>query len=225
MWRMLSVAVILLAVGAWAVLWRHPRGAVEIPLAADAASNSPDKGPCANHGRSGHVYDVQDFDIPAGTVPQSVFCFDAQAGTIAGWGGEDSGSATPAVKGRMRAIEAVEKLLQNTDLEIIPPQDNGPFVNLRLRPCAQRIHGRFDDVRDYNIPSGETPQSLLCLSRESGVGITWGDGATASWQTPTVSGHMSARDAVDKLLVNTGLEATTGTDSLAVRVKGEHRPK
>jgi hypothetical protein len=136
-WRTLIVGlVLLLAIGAGAAHWLIPPWAVELPNSQDNGRNfhPPANNPCAGNERLGHIEDVRDFDIPAGQLPESLFCFDAQSGLASGWGGHlPNRSHTAAVKGRMRAIDAIVMLVANTDLEVVPPTENGSVVSLRLR--------------------------------------------------------------------------------------------
>jgi hypothetical protein len=223
------VGAILLAVGAGVVAhWFIPVVAVELRKGDVHMLHPPPDGPCAVSHLVGHVEDVRDFDIPAGKLPDSIFCFNAQSGLNAGWAGDNLSSGTPAVKGRMRALDALAMLVTNTDLEVVPPPGNISTVGLRLRnpsgpPCAVNAPwGRTGDVRDYNIPAGKTPQSLSCFAKQSGVDIYWPGNDADGRPTPAVTGHMSAFDAIRAMLVNTDL--VVSADDKVVNVLVSTRP-
>jgi hypothetical protein len=84
---------------------------------------------------NGTVNDVVDFNIPAGTTPQSAFILSEQGNVSVAFA--DDGSAnvphtTPEVKGRMCVLCAANKLLEGTDLQVMPTFDVG-FVDIQLR--------------------------------------------------------------------------------------------
>jgi len=168
------------------------------------------------------VQDVRDFDIPAGKLPESLYCFDAQAGLLTGWNDTPRvHEQTPALRGHMRAYDAVVLLVENTDLEVVPLQGNDSTVTLRLRrpdahgnvyqtptagPCRDStLIGKLDDVRDFNIPAGVTPDRAYCFSAQSGVPIVLvGHAAGTVRPTHAVKGRMSAWTAITQLLKGTG---------------------
>lgn len=94
---------------------------------------------------TGAAAQVRDFNVPAQPVGQAVTELARQAGVqISAPTGHLSGVRSPAVTGRMDFQDALFRLIEGTDLEVV--DRDGAVVTLRRRTDADRNAAQVDDV-------------------------------------------------------------------------------
>lgn len=75
------------------------------------------------------------------------------------------------------------------------------------------------------IPAGELAQSLAQLSRQLGIQILFDADRLKGMRSPEISGTLSAREALDKLLVGTNLRAQGGSESYLITFASAQTPR
>ena len=86
-------------------------------------------------------------------------------------------------------------------------------TSLPCFPGEDAPKGRFD------LPAGEAETSLKLLSEQSGVEILFPTDLVAGIRTNAVQGEMTARQALDAMIVGTGLVAVEGKNTVSLTVK------
>lgn len=86
-----------------------------------------------------------------------------------------------------------------------------------LPALAQQAGAALNAERVYSLPAQALGQALNDLARQAGVAITVDAGLVAGKKSPAVSGRMTSRQALDRLLAGSGLVASPQGNSLVVR--------
>ncbi len=77
-----------------------------------------------------------------------------------------------------------------------------------------------DRTYNFNIPAQPLSAAVEAVSKQTGLQPFYADGALAGKQSPALKGNYSKREAVAKLLADSGLDYTfTGDNTLAVKAK------
>ncbi|MGZ5027061.1 MAG: TonB-dependent receptor domain-containing protein [Methylobacter sp.] len=83
-----------------------------------------------------------------------------------------------------------------------------------------------DSTFNLNIPAQPLAAAIEALSRQTGLQPFYADGALAGKQSPALKGHFSKREAMEKLLAQSGLDyAFTGDNTVAVKPAAESAGK
>jgi iron complex outermembrane receptor protein len=84
----------------------------------------------------------------------------------------------------------------------------GGATGIPLIPAVAHAQGQAHDI---NLPAQPLASALAALSKQTGIQIFAAGDLVAGRQAPAVSGHLTARDALNRLLSGSGLEAAAGT--------------
>jgi hypothetical protein len=108
---------------------------------------------------------------------------------------------TAALIGAVYALSSGDSLTASSDPEL------SRSTVLQSRACRQQpphINGDVQDIRTFDIPAGNLPDTILCLGRQAAISILYSSLDHA--QTPAIKGQMSTLDAARILLDATDLE-------------------
>lgn len=83
-------------------------------------------------------------------------------------------------------------------------------------PCPGYAASAAEQLEDYSIPSGDLGQTLLEISRRSGVPISFDAQRVEGQQAPALQGRLSSDQALDRALEGSGLAHTRTADGIVV---------
>lgn len=86
-----------------------------------------------------------------------------------------------------------------------------------LAPAAHSQPAALDRSYSFNLPAQPLAASLAALSRQSGIQVFAAGDLVAGRQAPAVSGSLTARDALARLLAGSGLEAASSDAGFVVQ--------
>jgi len=97
-----------------------------------------------------------------------------------------------------------------------------PLKLIAILPLAMVMGSAIaeESTFNFNIPAQPLAAAIEALSKQTGLQPFYADGTLAGKQSPALKGNYSKREAVEKLLAQSGLDYTfTGENTLAVKPK------
>jgi len=93
-----------------------------------------------------------------------------------------------------------------------------PFLASATLPAGPAAaQAPANTARDYDIPAGPLSSSLARFAGETGVPLSANAALTAGKQAPALKGRFTVREALDRLLAGSGLEASQQDGAVVVR--------
>ncbi|MBL9206715.1 MAG: TonB-dependent receptor [Opitutaceae bacterium] len=92
--------------------------------------------------------------------------------------------------------------------------------------CLAAVSAAPDAARrTYNVPSGEATQALKLFSQQSGRGVIVSAEVAGAVRTRAIQGEMTAQEAIDQMLGETGLVAREDSKTGAFAIRREETPE
>ena len=174
---------------------------------------------------------VHDYDIPEGILETTSTEWMKQTGAVSISLTEfcerrSRRTRTARVNGRISGLDALRQMLQGSPWRVVPLLSRG-HGDVELEDLGRESgcpHGSLKDVRDFDIPAGPLGENLSALREAAELGsLYFLGGKYANVMTQGVHGRMTALEAAERLVHNTGLTVSSAVDG-AVIVKDPTAP-
>lgn len=87
------------------------------------------------------------------------------------------------------------------------------LVALSIFVASERANAQADPTIKVSVPAGSLEKGLLTLGRQTGLQLLYSTSVAAKKKTPGLKGEMSAADAINAILADTGLQAQFTSDN------------
>lgn len=91
-----------------------------------------------------------------------------------------------------------------------------PLASLAALPQVAQAQ-TVQVTHNFNIPAGVLSTALTQLAAQAGLQLTANAEITAGKSAPAVSGNLTARQALDRLLAGSGLAASVDRNGIVIR--------
>jgi hypothetical protein len=167
---------------------------------------------------------VHDYDIPEGNLESTSREWKKQTGAVSiSW--EDfcerraQRTRTAPVHGRISGLDALKQMLQGSPWRVVTLFARG-HADVELEDLGRESgcpHGSLRDVRDFDIPAGPLRENLSALREAAELGSLYFLGSKyANVMTLGVHGRMTALEAAETLVHNTGLVVSSAVDGALI---------